>query len=144
MSYCTICLYLSGNVKQVMLYNLYCHVITFVLFLHWKALDISTLVSINVKHSCEFLLSLSMFYCNSQIVHPLVVTTHPQEANQLAVGLTDGLVKVIEPSETERKWGLPVPVNNRTENGKTAAPSTANNSEQLQRWTLTSLLLCNL
>ncbi|KAB2009822.1 hypothetical protein ES319_D10G193800v1 [Gossypium barbadense] len=70
---------------------------------------------------------------NSQIVHPLVVATHPQEANQLAVGLTDGLVKVIEPSETERKWGLPVPVNNGTENGKTAAPSTTNTSEQLQR-----------
>ncbi|PPS20572.1 hypothetical protein GOBAR_AA00035 [Gossypium barbadense] len=70
---------------------------------------------------------------NSQIVHPLVVTAHPQEANQLALGLTDGLVKVIEPLETERKWGLPVPVNNGTENGKTAAPSTTNTSEQLQR-----------
>ncbi|XP_022722525.1 topless-related protein 2-like isoform X2 [Durio zibethinus] len=70
---------------------------------------------------------------NSQTVHPLVVTAHPQEANQLAVGLTDGSVKVIEPSEAERKWGLPVPVDNGAENGRMATSSTNNTSEQLQR-----------
>ncbi|KAL4386733.1 hypothetical protein GQ457_09G024050 [Hibiscus cannabinus] len=67
---------------------------------------------------------------NTQTIHPLVVTTHPQEANQLAVGLTDGSIKVIEPSETEKKWGLPVPV---PVGIGTAATSTANASEQLQR-----------
>ncbi|KAK8671171.1 hypothetical protein V6N13_037776 [Hibiscus sabdariffa] len=65
---------------------------------------------------------------NSRTIHPLVVTTHPQEANQLAVGLTDGSIKVIEPSEMEKKWGLPVPVDIGT-----AATSTANASKQLQR-----------
>ncbi|KAK3189089.1 hypothetical protein Dsin_028650 [Dipteronia sinensis] len=73
---------------------------------------------------------------NSQTVYPLVVTAHPHEPNQLAVGLTNGSVKVIEPSESERKWGVPAPIDNGTENGRTAATSsTANNPtpEQLQR-----------
>ncbi|KAK9019997.1 hypothetical protein V6N11_054495 [Hibiscus sabdariffa] len=65
---------------------------------------------------------------NSRTIHSLVVTTHPQEANQLAVGLTDGSIKVIEPSEMDKKWGLPVPVDIGT-----AATSTANASKQLQR-----------
>ena len=86
-----------------------------------------------MEHECEVLLSISIFYCDSQTVHPLVVTAHPQEVNQLAVGLTDGSVKVIEPSEAERKWGLPVPVDNGTENGRTATSSTTNTSEQPQR-----------
>ncbi|KAK8661786.1 hypothetical protein V6N13_091381 [Hibiscus sabdariffa] len=67
---------------------------------------------------------------NTQTIHPLVVTTHPQEANQFAVGLTDGSIKVIEPSEMEKKWGMPVPVPVVI---GTAATSTANASEQLQR-----------
>ncbi|KAJ4722098.1 Topless-related protein [Melia azedarach] len=72
---------------------------------------------------------------NSQTVYPLVVTAHPQDPNQLAVGLTDGSVKVIEPSETERKWGIAVPVDNGMENGRTVTSSAANNPtpEQLQR-----------
>ncbi|KAK8475239.1 hypothetical protein V6N11_018727 [Hibiscus sabdariffa] len=70
---------------------------------------------------------------NSQTVHPVVVAGHPQEANQIAVGLSNGAVKVIEPSEAERKWGIHVPVDNGTENGRTATSSTTNTSEQLQR-----------
>ncbi|GKA96092.1 topless-related protein 3-like protein, partial [Tanacetum coccineum] len=42
----------------------------------------------------------------NQAPYPLVVAAHPQEQNQFAVGLTDGSVKVIEPSEAEGKWGL--------------------------------------
>lgn len=74
-----------------------------------------------------------MFYNDSPTIHPLVVAAHPQEANQIAVGLSTGAVKVIEPSEAERKWGLHVPVDNGTENGRTATSSTTNTSEQLQR-----------
>ncbi|XP_038991993.1 topless-related protein 2-like [Hibiscus syriacus] len=70
---------------------------------------------------------------NSQTVHPLIVAAHPQEANQIAIGLTNGAVKVIEPLEAERKWGLHVPVDNGTENGRTATSSTTNTSEQVQR-----------
>ncbi|XP_044498698.1 topless-related protein 2-like isoform X2 [Mangifera indica] len=72
---------------------------------------------------------------NSQTVYPLVVTAHPQEPNQLGVGLTDGSIKVIEPSETERKWGIAVPVENGTESSRAATSSATNNptQEQLQR-----------
>nr|GEW41782.1 topless-related protein 4-like isoform X1 [Tanacetum cinerariifolium] len=38
-------------------------------------------------------------------VYPLVVTAHPSEPNQFALGLTDGGVCVIEPLESEGKWG---------------------------------------
>ncbi|GJZ97892.1 topless-related protein 4-like protein isoform X3 [Tanacetum coccineum] len=38
-------------------------------------------------------------------VYPLVVAAHPSEPNQFALGLTDGGVCVIEPLESEGKWG---------------------------------------
>nr|XP_048320871.1 topless-related protein 2 isoform X1 [Ziziphus jujuba var. spinosa] len=60
-----------------------------------------------------------------QTAYPLVVTAHPQEPHQLAVGLTDGAVKVIEPSETEGKWGVTVPVDIGLQNGRTVSSSTA-------------------
>lgn len=63
--------------------------------------------------------------CNSQTSYPLVVTVHPQEPYQLAVGLTDGSVKVIEPSETEGKWGIMVSVDAGLQNGRTVSSSTA-------------------
>ncbi|KAF8394610.1 hypothetical protein HHK36_020824 [Tetracentron sinense] len=79
---------------------------------------------------------LSQAVSNSgQVVYPLVIAAHPQESNQLAVGLTDGSVKVIEPLEVEGKWGVTVPVDNGIPNGRTAASSATSNptSEQLQR-----------
>ncbi|XP_024026087.1 topless-related protein 4 isoform X2 [Morus notabilis] len=63
-------------------------------------------------------------------VYPLVIAAHPSEANQFALGLTDGGVHVLEPLELEGKWGTSPP----TENG--AGPSTAAGaagSEQPQR-----------
>uniref|UniRef100_A0A2P2KPC5 Topless-related protein 4-like n=1 Tax=Rhizophora mucronata TaxID=61149 RepID=A0A2P2KPC5_RHIMU len=60
-------------------------------------------------------------------VYPLVIAAHPSEPNQFALGLTDGGVYVLEPSESEGKWGTFPPV----ENG--AGPSTtsaAGGSEQ--------------
>ncbi|XP_038980428.1 protein TPR1-like isoform X3 [Phoenix dactylifera] len=68
-------------------------------------------------------------------VYPLVIAAHPQEPNQLAVGLTDGAVKVIEPLESEGKWGAPVPVENGVPNGRTPASSATSNpaADQLQR-----------
>ncbi|XP_043719817.1 protein TPR1-like isoform X2 [Telopea speciosissima] len=72
---------------------------------------------------------------SSHSVYPLVVASHPQEPNQLAVGLIDGSVKVIEPVDSEGKWGVTAPVDNGIPNGRTAASSTTSNpaSEQIQR-----------
>ncbi|KAJ0978459.1 hypothetical protein J5N97_013933 [Dioscorea zingiberensis] len=69
-------------------------------------------------------------------VYPLVIATHPQEPSQFAVGLTDGAVKVIEPLESERRWGISSPVDNGVvPNGRAAASSGTSNSaaDQLQR-----------
>ncbi|KAJ7978950.1 Topless-related protein [Quillaja saponaria] len=51
-------------------------------------------------------------------VFPLVIAAHPSEANQFVLGLTDGGVHVLEPLDSEGRWGSPPP----TENG--AGPST--------------------
>ncbi|EEF35191.1 WD-repeat protein, putative [Ricinus communis] len=63
-------------------------------------------------------------------VYPLVIAAHTSEPNQFALGLTDGGVYVLEPLESEGKWGTSPPL----ENG--AGPSTTSNaagSEQAQR-----------
>lgn len=59
----------------------------------------------------------------NQAVYPVVVASHPQEASQFAVGLSDGTVKVVEPTEAEGKWGVSPPVDNGMLNGRTASSS---------------------
>ncbi|XP_019155419.1 PREDICTED: TMV resistance protein N-like isoform X2 [Ipomoea nil] len=39
-------------------------------------------------------------------VYAVVIVAHPQEPNQLAFGLTDGSIKVIEPLESGGEWGI--------------------------------------
>ncbi|XP_023545229.1 topless-related protein 3-like [Cucurbita pepo subsp. pepo] len=73
---------------------------------------------------------------SSQPVYPLVVATHPLEPNQLAIGLTDGAVKVIEPAESEGKWGVSPPMDNGVLNGRMASSSTTASNhtpDQIQR-----------
>jgi len=77
----------------------------------------------------DFLIPDKIFF-DSLRVYPVVIAAHPSEPNQFALGLTDGGVHVLEPLETEGKWGTPPP----NENG--AGPSTASGaaaSEQPQR-----------
>ncbi|MQM07473.1 hypothetical protein Taro_040313 [Colocasia esculenta] len=45
-------------------------------------------------------------------VYPMVIAAHPSEPNQLALGMSDGAVYVVEPSEAEPKWGAPPPQEN--------------------------------
>jgi len=55
-------------------------------------------------------------------VYPLVIAAHPSEPNQFAVGLTDGGIQVIEPLESECKWGITIrPLDNGTVNSNPAA-----------------------
>lgn len=67
----------------------------------------------------------------------MVVAAHPQEPNQFAVGLTDGSVKVIEPTESDSKWGFSPPSDNGLLNGRAGgSSSTASNHappDQVQR-----------
>ncbi|XP_047321907.1 topless-related protein 4-like isoform X2 [Impatiens glandulifera] len=70
-------------------------------------------------------------------VYPVVIAVHPTEANQFALGLSDGGVYVIEPLESEGRWGICPP----NENGSAAGPSNNNpqtgavNTDQNQRKT---------
>ncbi|PPD87380.1 hypothetical protein GOBAR_DD15668 [Gossypium barbadense] len=78
----------------------------------------------------------SVILKGSQTVYPLVVAAHPIEANQFAIGLSDGTVKVLEPSESEGKWGVSPPADNGVQlNGRTTSSSTTSNHtpDQLQR-----------
>ncbi|CAJ1868536.1 unnamed protein product [Sphenostylis stenocarpa] len=70
-----------------------------------------------------------------QSVYPVVVAAHPVEPYQFAVGLTDGSVKVVEPSESEGNWGTSPPIDNGVVNGRTASSSTTSNHtpDQAQR-----------
>ncbi|XP_059641572.1 protein TOPLESS-RELATED PROTEIN 2-like [Cornus florida] len=45
---------------------------------------------------------------------PVVIAAHPSESNQLALGMSDGAVYVIEPSDGEPKWGGSAPQENGT------------------------------
>ena len=72
---------------------------------------------------------LMIRFCSLR-VYPLVVAAHPSEPNQFALGLTDGGVCILEPLESEGKWGTSPPL----ENG--AGPSStsgAAGSDQPQR-----------
>ncbi|XP_022749661.1 topless-related protein 4-like isoform X2 [Durio zibethinus] len=60
-------------------------------------------------------------------VLPLVIAAHPSDPNQFALGLADGGVHIIEPLESEGKWGTSPSV----ENG--AGPSTTSDAEPPQR-----------
>ncbi|KAM0933886.1 putative transcription factor WD40-like family [Dioscorea sansibarensis] len=70
----------------------------------------------------------------SSTVHPLVIAAHPSEPNQFALGLTDGGVHVLEPLETEGKWGVVPPTENGSACSMSSAPPTgASVSDQQQR-----------
>ncbi|KNA19336.1 hypothetical protein SOVF_060520 [Spinacia oleracea] len=71
----------------------------------------------------------------SQAVYPLVVAAHPQEPFQIAVGLSDGTVKVVEPTESEGKWGVSPPADNGSLNGRAASSSatSSHTPDQIQR-----------
>lgn len=50
----------------------------------------------------------------------MVIAAHPSEPNQIALGMNDGAVHVVEPSDPDSKWGVAPP----QENG--ALPSSSN------------------
>ncbi|KAK1292472.1 Topless-related protein 1 [Acorus calamus] len=70
----------------------------------------------------------------SSTVYPLVIAAHPLEPNQFALGLTDGGVHVLEPLESEGKWGVAPPAENGSASRmSTPPPGGASSSDQPQR-----------
>eukprot|EP01018_Ginkgo_biloba_P028115 Gb_27991 [translate_table: standard] len=71
---------------------------------------------------------------SSSTACPRVVAAHPHEPNQFAIGLADGTVRVLEPIESEGKWGISAPPDNGALATGVAGPSTSNQgSEQAPR-----------
>ncbi|MFS7940504.1 putative transcription factor WD40-like family [Helianthus anomalus] len=70
---------------------------------------------------------------SNQNVHPLVIAAHPQEPNQFALGLSDGMVHVFEPLESEGKWGVPPPAENGSTSNAAATSAGGPGAEQAQR-----------
>ncbi|CAM8938645.1 unnamed protein product [Rhodiola kirilowii] len=61
-------------------------------------------------------------------VYPVVIAAHPSEPNQFALGLTDGGVVVLEPNESEGKWGTAPPIENGA--GPSSSPSVVASADQ--------------
>nr|GMD23122.1 topless-related protein 3 isoform X3 [Ipomoea batatas] len=62
---------------------------------------------------------LSQPVLNSEgVVYAVVIAAHPQEPNQLAIGLTDGSIKVIEPLKSEGEWGISPLIDIEIQNGR--------------------------
>ncbi|CAK9136065.1 unnamed protein product [Ilex paraguariensis] len=51
---------------------------------------------------------------NCGTAFPVVIAAHPSDPNQFALGMSDGAVHVIEPSDAEPKWGGSAPQENGT------------------------------
>lgn len=73
---------------------------------------------------------LAMISFHSSRIYPLVVAAHPSDPHQVALGLTDGGVHVLEPLETEGRWGGTPPVENGV--GPSITPAAAS-SDQASR-----------
>lgn len=48
---------------------------------------------------------LSSIGSGSGAAYPVVIAAHPSDSNQFALGMSDGTVHVMEPSDAEPKWG---------------------------------------
>lgn len=70
----------------------------------------------------------------SPTVYPTVVAAHPLEPHQFALGMTDGSVHVLEPMESEGKWGVSPPAENGSASSMSPAPPAgSSSSDQPQR-----------
>jgi hypothetical protein len=89
----------------------------------------------NVRRRAEVSsLTLVVSLLASSTVYPLVIAAHPVEPNQFALGLSDGGVQVLEPLESEGKWGVGPPSDNGAPAGVPSGPTSGNQgSDQTPR-----------
>ncbi|XP_058226713.1 topless-related protein 4-like [Rhododendron vialii] len=66
-------------------------------------------------------------------IYPLVVAAHPSDPHQVALGLTDGGVHVLEPLEAEGRWGTTPPVENGAGPAGPSITPAAASSDQASR-----------
>lgn len=76
-------------------------------------------------------LYIDKIFCRSNPVYPLVVAAHPSEPNQIALGMSDGAVHVVEPSDVEQKWGGPSSQDNGSIPSNSSNPSPSGQASEL-------------
>eukprot|EP00250_Pteridium_aquilinum_P001788 c12001_g1_i1 orf=142-3522(+) len=88
-----------------------------------------------LRPRCRLASSVYSQSAASSSVFPTVISAHPLDANQFVLGLTDGTVQVIEPLESEGKWGSAPPAENGSIGIAASAVIVAGNqsSEQASR-----------
>ncbi|XP_011073420.1 topless-related protein 4 [Sesamum indicum] len=74
--------------------------------------SVNVFTAVGLKLRCRINPTAYLPSTPSSRVYPLVITAHPTEPHQFALGLTDGGVHVLEPLETEGKWGTVPPQEN--------------------------------
>ncbi|KAH7416089.1 hypothetical protein KP509_14G074500 [Ceratopteris richardii] len=86
-----------------------------------------------LRLQCKLASSVYLNPVPNSSVYPLVIAAHPSEPNQFALGLTDGSVQVIEPAESEGRWGASPPPESVTNAAIASAASNAAVTEQAPR-----------
>ncbi|KAL2534036.1 Topless-related protein 4 [Abeliophyllum distichum] len=74
--------------------------------------SVSVFTAMGLKLRCQISATAYLTSSLSSRVYPIVIAAHPSEPNQFALGLTDGSVHVLEPLDTEGKWGMAPPQEN--------------------------------
>ncbi|CAH2073505.1 unnamed protein product [Thlaspi arvense] len=82
------------------------------IFVSFENGSVDVLTASNLRLRCRINPTAYLPSNPSSRVYPLVIAAHPSETNQFALGLSNGAVHVLEPSETEGKWGTSPPVEN--------------------------------
>ncbi|GMH30687.1 hypothetical protein Nepgr_032530 [Nepenthes gracilis] len=98
--------------------------------------SVSVLSASNLRFRCRINPSAYLSPNPSMRVYPLVIAAHPSEPTQFALGLTDGGVCVLEPLESEGRWGTPPPAENGAGSStphSVAAAATTATADQPQR-----------
>ncbi|XP_076936493.1 protein TOPLESS-RELATED PROTEIN 2-like isoform X2 [Bidens hawaiensis] len=70
----------------------------------------------NLRLRCRIAPSayISSSISSNSTAYPMVIAAHPSDANQFALGMSDGSVHVIEPADADPKWGGSAPQENGT------------------------------
>ncbi|KAE9601801.1 putative transcription factor WD40-like family [Lupinus albus] len=95
--------------------------------------SVGVLTASNLRLRCRINQTAYLQPNPSLRVHPLVIAAHPSQPNQFALGLTSGAVHVLEPLESEGRWGSPPPSENSAAGPSTTSGVTATATEQSQR-----------
>ncbi|XP_022745295.1 protein TPR2-like isoform X3 [Durio zibethinus] len=87
----------------------------------------------NLRVRCRIAPSayIPSFSVSSNSAYAVVIAAHPTEPNQIALGMSDGAVHVVEPSDVELKWGAKPSQNNGSLPSSSSNPSLSGQPTEL-------------